>query len=183
MLIYPFRGIFTQTIHIIVPVKGKGLESNAGDRLMDRISPRFFNPSHTTIVRVPLFEIDLGKAMYHGAYFHLFEIARDDFFRSIGFPYSQLMNLGHHLTIAQLTCRYFAGLHYDEIVHIHTGLLELRSRSLSIIQRIDREGKVCTQAEFAMVCVDHMGRPARIPEKLRTILSVWTIKEETTFEA
>lgn len=135
-----------------------------------------------TTVRIPLFEIDLGNAMYHGAYFHIFEIARDDFFRALGLPYSSLIRRGYHLTIAQLSCRYFAGLHYDEIVQVYTGLLELGSRSLSIIQRIDRDGVVCTQAQFAMVCVDHTGKPARIPDDLRKTLYHWIIEEKTTKE-
>jgi acyl-CoA thioesterase FadM len=44
---------------------------------------------HTTRLRVPLFEVDLGQVVYHWNYFHLFESAREDFLRTIGFPYSE----------------------------------------------------------------------------------------------
>lgn len=146
---------------------------------MNKMSAQLFTPSHVTIMRVPLFEIDLGQAMYHGSYFHIFEIGRDDFFRTIGFPYKSLMEVGYHLAIAQVTCAYFHGLRYDDEIQIHTGIKEIRSRSLSVIQRIDREGTVCTQAEFAMVCVKDRGKPSRIPDDFRTIISPWLIKEQT----
>ena len=31
---------------------------------------------HKTELRAPVFEVDLGQAVYHGNYFHVFELAR-----------------------------------------------------------------------------------------------------------
>ena len=52
---------------------------------------------HITRVRVPLFEVDPGQAVYHANYFHLFELGREAFLRHIGFPYRQFMNRQLHL--------------------------------------------------------------------------------------
>ncbi|MEJ5299399.1 MAG: thioesterase family protein [Thermodesulforhabdaceae bacterium] len=147
---------------------------------MEKMKPRFFEPSHRTVLRVPLYEIDIGGGVYHGNYFHFFEIARDDFFRHIGFPYRRLMDeYGMHLTVAQLTCAYFNPLNYDDVVNVATGIEELRSRSIVVIQRIDREspgGEVipCVQAIFALVCVGGEQRKvSTIPEPLRKAINSW----------
>lgn len=148
---------------------------------MEKMKPRFFEPSHKTTIRVPLYEIDIGGGVYHGNYFHIFEIARDDFFRHLGFPYRRLMDeYGMHLTVAQLTCAYFFPLHYDNVVTVSTGVEELRSRSMVVIQRIDREepdGTVlpCVQAIFALVCVGgaETRKVSTIPEPFRNALKNW----------
>ncbi len=130
---------------------------------------------HHIIYRIPLYEIDLGNALYHGNYFHLFEIARDDFWRSIGFPYPRIMSLGMHLTIVELNCRYRKPLHYDEEVQITTHVEKMGSRSLTLRQEISRPEKneICTEAIINMVCVTFEGKPTRLPEELRSLLEKW----------
>ncbi len=151
---------------------------------MEKAKPIFFAPSHKTILRVPLYEVDVGGGVYHGNYFHLFEVGRDDLFRSLGFPYRRLMDGGMHLTVAQLSCAYFKALHYDEEVSVVTGIRELRSRSIHVIQRIDRMGESgdngevgdavpCVQAEFALVCVGAGNRVLSLPGEFRQALERW----------
>lgn len=36
-------------------------------------------PYHITGLRVPFFEVDMGQAVYHGNYYHFFELGREDF--------------------------------------------------------------------------------------------------------
>lgn len=148
---------------------------------MERMKPKYFEPCHRTILRVPLYEIDIGGGVYHGNYFHFFEIARDDFFRHIGFPYRRLMDeYNMHLTVAQLTCAYFSPLYYDDVVTIVTGIEELKSRSIVVIQRIDKEESngtaiPCIQAVFALVCIETEGnkKVSTLPEPLRSALKKW----------
>ena len=52
---------------------------------------------HKTQLRVPLFEVDLGQAVYHGNYFHLFELGREAFLRDLGYPYRRFMDQQLHL--------------------------------------------------------------------------------------
>ncbi|HDL90652.1 MAG TPA: acyl-CoA thioesterase [Thermodesulforhabdus norvegica] len=161
-----------QQFHIIVVVKGKAFVIE-GRFLVERVRALELKKYHEIVMRIPLFEVDLGQAVYHGSYFHLFEIARDSFFRSLDFPYSQLMREGYHLTIAQLACAYFHPLRYDQLIQIRTSVKELKNRTLTMIQQIWYESTIYTQAEFIMVCVDFQGKVSLIPEKLRQVLSEW----------
>ncbi len=126
--------------------------------------------------RIPLYEIDLGNAMYHGNYFHLFEIARDDFWRQIGFPYKKIMDLRMHLTIVECQCRYRKPLFYDEEVYIATAVTKVGNRSLSLSQKIFRPPKneLCTEATLNMVCVTFEGKPTRLPAELKKVLQSMT---------
>ncbi len=130
---------------------------------MERIRPKNIFPFHKTKLRIPLFEVDLGQGVYHGNYFHLFEVARDDFFRAIGFPYKDFMARKLHLAVAQLACAYYKPLGYDDIVIVKTGISSIKSRSIEIIQQILSNDHICTQAEFAMVCVGFDGKVSKLP--------------------
>lgn len=137
---------------------------------------------HITPMRVPLFEVDLGQAVYHGNYFHLFELGREDFLRRIGFPYRQFMDRQLHLTIVEARCSYRRSIHYDEMIEIHTAITRNRRRGLSFSQLLFRQtcqkkknkepaGKeLCTQVTLDMVCVTFSGRPSVLPEDFTKII-------------
>jgi len=129
---------------------------------------------HVTRLRVPLFEVDLGQAVYHGNYFHLFEMGREDFLRSLGFPYREFMNRGLHLTIVGMNCAYRKPLVYDDQIDIYTGISWTRKRSIGFSQLIQRPGKgdkmeLCTTITFDMVCVTFSGRPTSLPADFMTM--------------
>ncbi len=130
--------------------------------------PELATPNHRTELRVPLFEVDLGQAVYHGNYFHLLELGREDFLRWLGYPYRSFMDQQLHLTIVELSCAYRKALHYDERIEIHSAVTWWRSRSLAFEQRIYRptdssDSELCTSATLNMVCVRFDGRPAVLP--------------------
>lgn len=128
-------------------------------------------------LRVPLFEVDLGQGVYHGSYFHLFEIGREAFFRVLGYPYSHFMAEKMHLTVGSLECRYIRSLHYDDVVEVQTALCRLGRRSLSLAHRIQRiEGRrspeTTTEAVMHFVCVSE-GKPVPLPERFTKNLRRW----------
>ena len=130
---------------------------------------------HITRLRVPLFEVDLGQAVYHGNYYHLFETAREDYLRKIGFPYREFMNRSLHLTIVQASCTYRRPLHYDDALEIGSAITWMKTRSLGISQVIRREKdagqrELCTQLQLDMVCVRFSGKPTVLPEDFKTMV-------------
>jgi len=124
---------------------------------------------HVAQLRVPLFEVDLGHAVYHGNYFHLFELAREAFLRNLEYPYRRFMEQQLHLTVVDLSCIYRRPLHYDDSIEVHTAVLGWRRRSIAFSQAIfrnggEREATLCTQARLRMVCVQFTGRPTVLPQ-------------------
>ncbi len=140
-----------------------------------KLEPRIW---HTTVLRVPLFEVDVGQAVYHGNYFHLFELGRESFLREVGYPYKRLMDDEMHLTIVEAHCTYRASLRYDDEIQVRTGVSWKRSRSLGMAQSIFRAGEapepvLCTQLSLSMVCVRFSGRPTALPRELVSLLEQW----------
>ncbi|MGA2401462.1 MAG: thioesterase family protein [Syntrophobacteraceae bacterium] len=146
---------------------------------------------HITSLRVPLFEVDIGQAVYHGNYYHLFELAREDFLRKIGFPYREFMNRQLHLTIIESRCKYRKTLHYDDRIEIYTGIPVLGRRNLTFSQLVYRlagaraiseteskpELELCTKAELNMVCVRFTGQPALLPEDFKLAVEALVKRE------
>lgn len=134
---------------------------------------------HTTAVRVPLYEVDLGQAVYHGNYFHLLELGRESFLRDLGYPYRRFMEQQLHLTIVEASCSYRRPLHYDDLLEVRTRVEGWRSRSLVFAQTIYRdEGAagmaLCTEATLKMVCVRFSGQPTLLPTAFVDILKNWS---------
>jgi acyl-CoA thioester hydrolase len=133
---------------------------------------------HKSLHRIPLYEVDMGQAVYHGGYYHFFELARESFFREIGYPYSRLMENEKHFTIVEASCVYRRPLRYNELIEIRTGLRWRRNRSLSLAQDVhllEGEGApaLCTTAVLNMVCVNFSGRPTTIPKEFIECLDGW----------
>lgn len=132
---------------------------------------------HKTILRVPLYEVDIGQAVYHGNYYHLFELAREDFLRELGYAYKRFMEDQLHLTIVEASCSYRRPLHYDDGIEAHTGVLWWRTRSLAFAQRLyrmeDGAPTLCTRATLNMVCVRFSGRPTLLPTEFVRLLKEW----------
>ena len=91
---------------------------------------------HKSRFLVPLYEVDLGQGVYHGNYFHFFELAREAFLRELGYPYRRFMDQQMHLTVVESTCSYRRSLHYDDAIEIHTAIDWWRTRSLAFSQAI-----------------------------------------------
>jgi acyl-CoA thioester hydrolase len=133
---------------------------------------------HKTRFRVPLYEVDLGQAVYHGNYYHLFEQAREAFLRDLGYPYKRFMDQEMHLTIVETSCSYRRSLRYDDSIEAHTGILWKRRRSLAfsqILYRDEGEGSLtlCTQATLNMVCVRFTGQPTVLPADFMELIEKW----------
>jgi len=132
---------------------------------------------HATSLRIPFFEVDAGQAVYHGNYYHIFELGREDFLRKINFPYREFMNRQLHLTIIESRCRYRRPLHYDDEIEIHTAITSLGRRNVSFSQLIYKRAEaalkgemknpaleLCTETQLSMVCIRFTGQPTLLPE-------------------
>ena len=137
-----------------------------------------FRLMHKTRLRVPLFEVDLGQAVYHGNYYHLFELGREAFLRDLGYPYRRFMDQQLHLSIVEASCSYRRPLLYDDLIEVHTGVNWWRTRSLAFSQAIYRDDGeddlvLCTKATLNMVCVRFTGQATVIPAEFVDVLKRW----------
>jgi acyl-CoA thioester hydrolase len=125
--------------------------------------------SHRFSYRVPLYEIDMGQAVYHGNYFHFFELAREALLQHLGFGYPELVARQIHLAVVEAHCRYRRPVRYDDQIDIYTTISSLKSRSVLFHQQLFLvgPGKLATEARITTVSISFAGKPIPLPPELR----------------
>lgn len=128
---------------------------------------------HRFSYQIPLYEVDMGQAVYHGNYFHLFELAREALLREIGFGYPELVARNLHLAVVEAHCHYRLPVRYNDQIDIITRISQLRTRGIHFYQelRLQPQEKVATTATIKTVCINFEGKPVPLPAELRTLLS------------
>jgi len=85
---------------------------------------------HTTSVRVRYGETDAMGYVYYGNYPLYFEVGRNETMRVLGFPYGRIETYGIMMPVVDMQLHYETPAHYDNLLAITTGFLDLRSASV-----------------------------------------------------
>jgi acyl-CoA thioester hydrolase len=127
---------------------------------------------HRFPYRVPLYETDMGQGVYHGNYFHLFELAREALLRDLGFGYPELVARQMHLAIVETHCWYRQAVRYDDQIEILTTIPTLKSRSVQFHQQLflKATGKLATEVRLTTISINFEGKPVPLPQELRLLL-------------
>lgn len=133
------------------------------------------NKTHVFEMTIPLYEVDMGGGVYHGNYFHFFELARDVMLKDAGFSYANLVDLGFHLTVTEIKCTYRTPLLYNQRIKILTSVNKITSRSVIFSQQIwnDQKDKLLTELSMCLVCIKLSGRASQLPESFKKALIFW----------
>ena len=129
---------------------------------------------HHFSYRIPLYETDMGQAVYHGNYFHFFEMAREALLRDLGFGYPELVARQIHLAIVESHCHYRQAVRYDDQIDIYSTIAALKSRSVKFHQLLylTSSGKLATEVWITTVSISFTGKPIPLPSELRQKLEI-----------
>jgi acyl-CoA thioester hydrolase len=124
---------------------------------------------HHFSYRVPLYEIDMGQGVYHGNYFHFFEMAREALLLDLGFGYPELVARQMHLAIVELHCHYRLPVCYNDQIDIYTTIPTLKSRSVQFHQQLflSATGKLATEVRITTITINFSGKSIPLPPELR----------------
>ena len=111
----------------------------------------------------------MGQAVYHGNYFHFFELAREALLRDLGFGYPDLVARQMHLAIVEVHCHYRQPVRYDDQIEIYTTIAGLKSRSIQFHQQLflSATGKLATEIRLTTISINFAGKPIPLPPELR----------------
>lgn len=127
--------------------------------------------SHST-VRVRYAETDRMGVVYHANYLVWFEVGRTEWLRQTGWSYREMEADGFSLVVIEAHCEYRQPARYDDELDIRT-----RATLLSPVRvRFDYEivlgeNVVAAAGHTVHAALDPAGKPCRLPERVRTILS------------
>ena len=132
------------------------------------------NGSHVTSVRVYYEDTDAAGIVYYANYLKFAERARSELMRDIGDgQYGRMLAAGMHFVVRRCVVDYLGAARLDDMLEVHSRMLELRGASLTAEQIVRRGGRDLVTMKIDLACLGSGGRPARIPAGLRAALETY----------
>jgi acyl-CoA thioester hydrolase len=127
-------------------------------------------PPNVSRVRLRMYHSDLINSVFHGRIFELFEEARTEAFRRLGFEYREIDDAGQAMIVTSISARFLTAGRFDEVVQIAVFVDALRKAQITIGYegRRETDDTLLFTGETAFAFIDReRGRPVRVPEGIR----------------
>lgn len=127
---------------------------------------------HRLRVRYP--ETDQMGVVYHANYLPWFEMARTEWIRSLGFPYSRMEAAGILLPVVDAEVHYHHPAFYDDLVDVEAVLDNLSPVRIEFSYSVMRpeDGKQLVTGKTRHVWVDRDCRPVRLNRVLPDLYAI-----------
>lgn len=126
--------------------------------------------AHLLTLRVYYEDTDFSGIVYHANYLKFLERGRTESLRSIGASQSVMLAAGGlFFAVRRMIIDWKLPALMDDVLTIETRTREMRGASIIIDQRILRAGVEILTAEVRVAAIVG-GRPARIPDDIRTLM-------------
>jgi acyl-CoA thioester hydrolase len=124
-------------------------------------------------VRVRYAETDQMGVVYYANYFVWFEVGRTDLLRASGWNYREMEAEGLGLPVIEAHCAYRESAKYDDEIEVRTTAELLSPVRVKFSYEVVRTADAATLATGSTVhaTIDRNGRPCRLPERVRAVLS------------
>lgn len=121
--------------------------------------------------RVLYAHTDKMGVVYYGRYYEYFEAGRNDLLRQIGYPYTEMEDIGIALPVIESSAKYFSSATYDDVITIKTILKEMPTVKIRIEYElfVGERLIVTGHTVHSFVKAETM-KPTRPPEKLVEII-------------
>ncbi|MBI1978119.1 MAG: acyl-CoA thioesterase [Candidatus Omnitrophica bacterium] len=119
--------------------------------------------------RVRYGETDQMGVSYYANYFVWFEAARTEYFRALGFVYTEFEKQGILLPVAEAHCRYLGPSSYDDVITVRTVVSQMRQSSIRFEYHVlkNKGPKPIATGYTVHVFSGRNFKPIRIPKTLR----------------
>ena len=124
-----------------------------------------------TTIRVRYEETDRMGVVYYANYLIWFEVARTEFFRRLGLPYTELEKEGVRLMVVEAKCAYKSPATYDDLITVKTRITKMKNTSLVFLYDLYREKTLVATGESTHVFTDEKAKPVRIPGRVKEALN------------
>lgn len=125
------------------------------------------DPVNVYRTRVRTHQTDLNAAMYHGAYFDIFDDARIETFRRLGCTYGTMMSEGWATVIRRVECDFRAPAFMDEEITITVRVAKITRVTLVLQYACRRGDDLLALAHVTFAFLDQSGKPIRVPASVR----------------
>jgi len=123
--------------------------------------------------RIRWSDLDAAGIMYFGQYIRLFEIGETEFFRALGFPYTntQFENLGVWMLRVNFSCDFHSPAYIDDLLTISCWAHSIGGASLTLHFAVQRNSELLGNGSCTIVSVDRITKKAvKLPDALRSAI-------------
>jgi acyl-CoA thioester hydrolase len=131
------------------------------------------SPQAVSRIRVRYADTDKMGVAYYANYFVWFEVGRTDLLRQSGWSYREMEAEGFSLPVIEAHCAYRAAARYDDEIEVRTTGAHVSPVRVQFTYEVVRMADEATLATGSTVhaSLDLRGKPSRLPERVRTLLS------------
>lgn len=126
---------------------------------------------HQTPIRVHFRDLDPYAHVNHSVYVTWFEIGRTEALRDNGILLAGPHAIGYQFVVSEIEIRYRKPALADDLVHIESGIVELRGASSRWQQRVLRGDEVLADGMVRIGLVGPDGKVARMPDDMKAQLA------------
>ena len=112
------------------------------------------------------YECDSYGHVNNAVYLNYLEYARMEHLHAIGFDYKGIIAAGYYSYVTHVDIYYKASAFLDDELFIEVFPVKTKHVSGTIHQIVRKaDGTVCAEADVTWACVNHEGKPCRIPQE------------------
>jgi len=122
--------------------------------------------------RVRFVDTDASGRIHYTAMLKHFEYAEQEFFRSLGFRYTEPHALGYGFPRVHVECDFTSFVAYDDLMAIRVIVERVGRTSFTLAFDVTVEGRHVARGKIVIVCVDTATRQSRpFPAEFLTLLT------------
>ncbi len=127
--------------------------------------------------RVRYADTDKMAISYYANIFVWFEAARTEYFRELGWPYTECEKKGVFLPVIETGAKYLAPSTYDDLLLIRTSVSEFGKTSIKFEYQVLNKAtdKLLATGFSVHVFVGRDLRPVRVPEEVKKIVTLHSL--------
>jgi acyl-CoA thioester hydrolase len=120
-------------------------------------------------LRITWADTDAAQVVHFSNYFRFFEKAEEEFYRELGFSFTDIKNQGLWFPRVEACCQYKKPARFDDLLDIEMTVEEMKEKSVRYGFRIinkDTEELVATGYLVAVVADKKTGKATQIPKTI-----------------
>jgi acyl-CoA thioester hydrolase len=125
--------------------------------------------SFKTTIRVAWVDTDGAGVVHYSNYFRFFERAEEEFYRSLGFTFTDYKTTELWFPRVEAFCQYKKPAKYDDVIEVEVSVEELREKVLKLGFRLTNTnaGDLLALGHLVIVAADKQaGKAAKIPSSM-----------------
>lgn len=125
---------------------------------------------HQFTTRVYYEDTDLAGIVYYANYLKFIERARSEWVRELGIDQVALKrDQGLVFAVRRVEADYLSPAYFDDVIAVETTPTAVSPARITLRQDVFRTGTRLFTALVTLVCLDHRGRPQRLPPAFATL--------------